>query len=308
MKILISGGAGFIGSWVAEAYISHGHEVIIVDNLSTGKIENIPTGSEFLECDILDKKKLKNVFNEFKPDLLNHHAAQVNVTKSVSDPAYDANNNIIGSLNLFELCKEYEVKKIIFASSGGAIYGDSKSLPVNESNTAAPLSPYGISKLTTELYLQYYKVNYGIEYTSLRYSNVYGERQNTQGESGVIATFCSNIINDKPCTVFGDGSQTRDYVYCKDVALANIEASLKPGGIYNIGTSVSTSVNNIIQILKNLSDSEFKVIYTDERTGEVKHNSLECSLAKKQLSWTPKTDINTGLKNTWEWYLNIFYN
>lgn len=303
MKILLTGGAGFIGSWVAEHLIADGHEVMVIDDLSTGMAENIPGEADFIECSILDRKKTRNAFEKFRPDILNHHAAQINVNRSVSDPLFDATVNIKGSLNLFELCRVYGTRKIIFASSGGTIYGDTGILPVKEETKCYPVSPYGIAKFSVEMYLKYYRSVHSIDFISLRYSNVYGERQNARGEAGVISIFCDNIINNRPCRVFGDGEQTRDFIYCKDVAIANLRSIHAPGGVYNIGSSCRISVNSIIAELKKLSGKEFSTKYEPVRYGEVRDICLDNSLAREQLGWTPSVDFGTGLENTWKWYL-----
>ena len=234
MRILLTGGAGFIGSWVCDYLIREGHEIMIVDNLSTGLVSNVPENAEFFECDIRNKEALQKLFSEFKPDYVDHHAAQINVRASVDDPSYDAEVNILGTLNLLELSRMHDVKKFIFASSGGAIYGEPESLPADENTQPAPISPYGISKYSIEKYLYYYSRIYGLDYVCLRYANVYGPRQNPEGEAGVISIFCTKILNDEPCLIYGDGTQTRDYVFVTDVADANLKAINGPAGIYNI--------------------------------------------------------------------------
>ena len=203
MRILLTGGAGFIGSWVADYYLNNGHELLIIDNLSTGLKDNVPTNSEFVEGDIRDNSVLEKIFNEFKPEIVNHHAAQIDVRVSVDDPLHDASVNILGTLNILEHSRKSGVKKIIFASTGGAIYGEPSSLPADELTSQEPLSAYGTSKLCVENYLNYYKKLYGLNYTALRYSNVYGQRQNPHGEAGVIAIFCNNILNGGSCKIFG---------------------------------------------------------------------------------------------------------
>ncbi len=213
MKILVTGGAGFIGSWVAEAYIKEGHEVLVLDDLSTGKMENVPEGARFVKCDIRDEDAVRGAFAGFRPDVVNHHAAQIDVRKSVEDPAFDASVNIIGTIRLLESSVRSGVKKFIFASTGGAIYGEPPNIPADEKTPPMPISPYGTSKYAVEKYLEYYRYIYSLDYVALRYANVYGPRQNPHGEAGVIAIFCSRILSGETCTVFGDGSQTRDYVY-----------------------------------------------------------------------------------------------
>ena len=302
MRILLTGGAGFIGSWVADYYLNDGHEILIIDNLSTGLKENIPTNAQFLEGDIRDTAFLEKIFNEFSPEIVNHHAAQIDVRVSVDDPILDASINILGTLNILEQARKTGVKKIIFASTGGAIYGEPTVLPADESTNQEPLSAYGTSKLCVENYLDYYKKIYGLNYTALRYSNVYGQRQNPHGEAGVIAIFCNNILVGSSCKIFGTGEQTRDYVHCEDVAKANLLSLTSNDGIYNIGTSVETSVNAIIENLKLISKSDFEVEYLPKRLGEVERISLDNSLAGNELNWSPQINFSEGLKKTWDWF------
>lgn len=302
MKILVTGGAGFIGSWVADVYINGGHEVLILDDLSTGRRENIPADASFTEGDIRDADLVRGVFSDFRPDIVNHHAAQIDVRKSVEDPAYDASVNIIGTLRLLESSVRSGVKKFIFASTGGAIYGEPRVIPADEKTPPMPISPYGTSKYAVEKYLEYYKYIYSLEYVALRYANVYGPRQNPHGEAGVIAIFCSRILAGKPCIVFGDGAQTRDYVYAGDVAKANLSALSAPSGSYNIGTEIETSVNGLIAELGAASGVKFKVEHADARAGEVGRISLDVKLAGKVLGWAPGVYLKEGIKNTWEWF------
>jgi len=304
MKILVTGGAGFIGSWVSEAYIEDGNEVLIIDNLSTGNLNNVPSSAEFIKGDIRDRSVLKAAFSEFNPDIINHHAAQIDVRKSVDDPALDADINIKGTLNLLELSRKSGISKFIFASTGGAIYGEPDLIPADEDTVPMPISPYGISKFSIEKYLSYYNKIYGLNYTSLRYSNVYGPRQNPLGEAGVIAIFCNKIITGEPCIVYGDGEQTRDYVYVEDVKRANIECILSPNDSYNIGTSIETSVNGLIEYLRKASGRDFEAIYESARDGEVERISLNNNKAIKEINWTPHVMLEEGIKNTWIWFYN----
>jgi len=307
MKILVTGGAGFIGSWVAEAYIEDGNEVLIIDNLSTGNLNNVPSSAEFIKGDIRDRSVLETAFSEFNPDIINHHAAQIDVRKSVDDPTLDADINIKGTLNLLEVSRKSRISKFIFASTGGAIYGEPDLIPADEDTVPMPISPYGISKLSIEKYLSYYNKIYGLNYTSLRYSNVYGPRQNPHGEAGVIAIFCNKIINGEPCIVYGDGEQTRDYVYVEDVKRANIECISSPNDSYNIGTSIETSVNGLIEYLRKASGRDFEVIYEPARNGEVERISLSNNKASKEINWTPHVMLEEGINNTWIWFYNKPY-
>jgi len=299
MKILVTGGAGFIGSWVADAFLGDGHEVVIIDDLSTGRKENVPDGALFIKCDIRDFQEVEKIISDFKPDVIDHHAAQIDVRKSVNNPMHDAEINIIGTLHLIESSLKHGVKKFIFASTGGAIYGEPEYIPADEKTEPFPISPYGTSKYAVEKYLSYYNYVYGFEYVALRYANVYGPRQNPHGEAGVIAIFFSRIMSGKPCTIFGDGSQTRDYVYVEDVAKANLRSLDAPVGSYNIGTGVETSVNDLIAELKKSSGTDFQVEYGEARPGEVQSISLDVKYAEKILGWTPSVELTQGIKKTW---------
>ena len=302
MKILVTGGAGFIGSWVADTFIEQGHEVTIIDDLSTGVKENLPKEADFIDCDIRDRQKIDKIISDIRPDVIDHHAAQIDVRKSVDNPMHDAGINIIGTLNLIESAISNDVKKFIFASTGGAIYGEPEIIPADENTEPYPISPYGTSKYAIEKYLGYYNYVHGFNYVALRYANVYGPRQNPHGEAGVIAIFCSRILSGDSCTIFGDGSQTRDYVYVEDVAKANLLALDASVGNYNIGTGVETSVSDLVSELKNASGRDFEVVHGDERPGEVQSISLEVSLAETALGWRPNEDLASGIKKTWDWF------
>jgi len=302
MRILVTGGAGFIGSWVADAFLGEGHEVLIIDDLSTGRKENLPESALFIKCDIRDSDKVEKIISDFKPDIIDHHAAQIDVRKSLDNPMHDAEINIIGTLHLIEASLKHDVKKFVFASTGGAIYGEPENIPADEKTEPFPISPYGTSKYAVEKYLGYYNYVHGFEYVALRYANVYGPRQNPHGEAGVIAIFCNRILSGSSCTVFGDGTQTRDYVYVEDVAKANLRALSAPVGSYNIGTGVETSVNDLIAELKKSSGTDFQVEYADARPGEVQSISLDAGYAEKILGWTPSVDLTRGIKNTWDWF------
>ena len=302
MRILLTGGAGFIGSWVSDCLISEGHELYIIDNLTTGIETNIPAKADFKKCDIRDRNSLDRIFREFKPEIVDHHAAQINVRASVEDPVNDADVNILGTLNLLELSNKYGIKRFVFASSGGAIYGEPDILPADENTAAAPISPYGISKYSIEKYLYYYNRINGLDYVSLRYANVYGPRQNPEGEAGVISIFCTKILKQEQCMIFGDGTQTRDYVYVSDVAEANIKSITGLSGIYNIGTGVKTSVNDLIDLLRISSSKTVSVKNTDPRPGEVQDIYLNYSHTHKALGWEPKFNINDGINQTWNWF------
>lgn len=302
MKIMVTGGAGFIGSWVVDSYISNGHEVLIFDDLSSGRLENINAKAKFVKGDIRDRSLVKSVMDDFKPDVVNHHAAQIDVRKSVEDPAYDAEVNIIGSITLLENSIKHGVKKFVFASTGGAIYGEPEDIPADESTPPMPISAYGTSKYAVEKYLEYYRHIYSLDFVALRYANVYGPRQNPHGEAGVVAIFCSRILSGRTCLIYGDGSQTRDYVYVGDVARANVLALNSKSGSYNIGTGVETSVNDLVNELGVASGQVFNTEYAAARAGEVLRISLEADLAEEVLGWEPRVFLDEGIRNTWEWF------
>jgi UDP-glucose 4-epimerase len=302
MKVLLTGGAGFIGSWVAEALIADGHEILIIDDLSTGKIQNIPKDAAFAKADIRDRGRLEKIFDDFKPEVVNHHAAQMNVRNSVEDPIFDAQVNILGTINLLELSIKHEINKFMFASTGGAIYGEPEVIPCMEDTLPVPISPYGISKYAVEKYLNYYRAVHGLSRVVLRYSNVYGPRQNPHGEAGVVAIFCDRIKYGNACEVFGDGKQTRDYIYVEDVARANILSLNAEDVMLNIGTAIETSVNEIISKLKRVTNRNVKVVYSPRRSGEVDRIALEIKRAEELLRWSPHVKLEDGLLKTWEWF------
>ena len=302
MKVLLTGGAGFIGSWVGEALIADGNEILIVDDLSTGNIQNIPKDAKFVKADIRDRARLEKIFEDFKPEIVSHHAAQMNVRNSLEDPIFDAQVNILGTINLLELSIQHEIKKFVFASTGGAIYGEPEVIPCTEDTLPAPISPYGISKYAVEQYLNYYKVVHGISHVVLRYSNVYGPRQNPHGEAGVVAIFCDRIKYGNPCEIFGDGKQTRDYIYVEDVARANILCLNAKDVILNVGTAIETSVNDIVSKLKTVTNRHVRVVYGPRRPGEVDRIALEIKRAEELLGWSPHVNLEDGLSKTWEWF------
>ena len=302
MKIIVTGGAGFIGSNIVDALVNLRHNVFVVDNLSTGKEENINPEARFFHVDLIDFKALESVFVETKPEVVFHTAAQIDVRKSVENPQFDAEVNIIGSINVFELSVRYGVKRIIFSSTGGALYGEPKILPAKEDSPIEPLSPYGVSKFATEQYLNYFNRLYGIERVILRYGNVYGSRQDPLGEAGVIAIFTSKILNNEKPVIYGDGNQTRDYIFVEDVVRANILALDGKEGIYNIGTSVETPVNDLVKMFSKILNKHIEPIYAPPRKGEVQRISLDASKAEKELGFTVEFSLEDGLRKTLEWY------
>jgi len=305
MKILITGGAGFIGSNIADRYLELGHEVVILDNLSTGKKKNIHPDAKFYEFDICDPK-IKFVFEVERPDIVNHHAAQIDVRQSVSDPENDARINILGTINLLQHCANYNVKKVVFASTGGAIYGEQDYFPADENHPTRPLSPYGITKLTCEKYLYFYQQSHGLNYTVLRYANVYGPRQNPHGEAGVVAIFCKKMLDKSQPVINGKGTQTRDYVFVGDVVKAS-ELALAGGDnqIYNIGTGIETDVNTIFQKIAKYMDNPVKEVHGSGQPGEQMRSVLDYSLINKQLDWKPAVDLDSGLEKTVDFFRNV---
>ena len=305
MKILVTGGAGFIGSNIVDELIEKKHKVVIVDNLATGNIKNVNKKAKFYNVSVCDKKKIDEIFKKEKIDIVIHHAAQLDVRKSVEDPCFDADVNIKGALNILEACKNTKVKKIIFASSGGTIYGECGSKAPDEKAFANPLSPYGVAKLSVEHYIKAYSELYGLKYTILRYANVYGPRQDVNGEAGVVAIFIGRMSQNKEFFIFGDGKQLRDYVYVKDVVSANIKSLTKGNNeVINIGTNKTTSVTKLATELSKIIGYKNKPVFKPKRNGELFKSFLNISKAKKILGWQPKVDIVKGLKNTVEYFNN----
>ncbi len=302
MKIVVTGGAGFIASHIVDAYIREGHQVFVIDDLSTGSKANLNPEAVFYSMDIAAPDAVK-ILAEIKPDVLNHHAAQMDLRRSVDDPLLDARINIIGLLNLLEACKKVPVKKIIFASSGGAVYGEQENFPAGEDHPTRPLSPYGVSKLTGELYLAYYREAFGIPYVALRYSNVYGPRQSTMGEAGVIAIFISRLLSKKNPLINGDGKQTRDYVYVGDVVAANL-AALETSyvGPVNIGTGVESDVVTLCRVLREGVGAEIEAVHGPAKVGEQRRSCLDASRAGQVLGWKARMSLKEGLAKTIAYY------
>ena len=312
-KVLVTGGAGFIGSHVVDEYLRRHWEVVVVDNLSTGKRENVNQEAKFYQMDITDPG-IDRLFIQEKFDLVNHHAAQIDVRISVRDPLLDAQTNILGTLNLLKNCLKYGVGNFIFISSGGAIYGEVDNLPAREEYPKNPLSPYGVSKHTIEHYLYSYQHTFGLNYLALRYGNVYGPRQDPYGEAGVIAIFSEKMLQGKRPFIFGDGRQLRDYVYVEDVATANMMGTEKiqelnrrdpssPDDLaYNVGTQKGSSVNLIYQSLAQITRFKMPPYHAPERKGEIRRIYLDIEKAEKELKWKPTLDLREGLKRTVEWF------
>ena len=298
MKIAVTGGAGFIASHVVDAYLDGGHEVHVIDDFSTGQNVNVNSQATLHRVDIAEKEAAR-LIEQIKPDVLNHHAAQMDVRHSVADPMFDARVNILGFINLLEACKNSGVKKIIFASSGGAVYGEQKVFPAPENHATEPASPYGVSKRAGELYLSYYHQAFGLPYIALRYANVYGPRQSAQGEAGVVAIFLSALLAGKTPVINGDGRQTRDYVYVGDVVAANV-AALQSSfiGPINIGTGVETDVVTIYQHLRQAVGSPIEAQHGPAKPGEQRRSCLDAGRAAQILGWRPQMTLKDGLRHT----------
>jgi UDP-glucose 4-epimerase len=303
MKILVTGGAGFIGSHVADAYCNEGHEVVIVDNMAFGKEENINPKARFYQLDVTSDE-LTELIEKEKFDVINHHAAQMNIRMSVDDPAFDANTNIIGSLKIYEAARQNGVKKIIFASTGGAIYGDQDYFPADENHPQRPCSPYGIAKLANEKYLDYYAQVYGIQTVIFRYTNVFGPRQNPLGEAGVVAIFADKMLAGNQPIINGDGKNTRDYVYVSDLVRANVLAlGDETRGIYNICTNTERDVNEIFHTLKEILRSDFDEYHGPEKKGEQRRSVCSYDKIKNDLGWQPEVDFMDGMRATAEFFV-----
>jgi UDP-glucose 4-epimerase len=308
LKILITGGAGFIGSHITDALISAKHTVTVLDNLSSGRRENLSPNVQFVQGDIRDRSLIDRLFQEHKFEIINHHAAQMDVRKSVEDPVFDAETNIIGSINLLEASVKYSVARFIFASTGGAIYGEQEYYPADENHPTNPESPYGAAKRSIELYLHYYKKVHGLQHTIFRYANVYGPRQDPQGEAGVVSIFANALLQDKQCTIFGTGSQTRDYVFVGDLVRAHLSALENKMGseTFNISTGIETSVNDLFAMLSEiLTEKEAKAIYAHARKGELERSVCSYQKAEKMLGWKPEIKLRDGLKKTVEYFQAI---
>ncbi|MFP3902662.1 MAG: NAD-dependent epimerase/dehydratase family protein [Armatimonadota bacterium] len=301
MRIVVTGGAGFIGSQIAAAYIENGHTVAVVDDLSSGREKNVPECAEFAKIHITDRDEIGSFWRDFEPDIVNHHAAQIDVRKSVQNPVFDARVNILGSLNVIKSSMDTGVKKIIYASTGGAIYGDAENLPASESYPPRPLSCYGTSKHAVEGYLATFARLDGLDYTVLRYANVYGPRQRSDGEAGVVAIFAGQMFSGIRPTIFGDGTKTRDYVYVGDVVAANRIVLDSGSGVYNIGTGVQTTDQEVFDAVADAVGYDEEPIYADERPGEVHHIALDISRARDDLGWQPTVDFRDGVKRTIEY-------
>lgn len=302
MKILVTGGAGFIASQVADAFIAEGNDVFIIDNLSTGFEKNINPKATFINEDI-GAKNLINLFEKEKFDVINHHAAQMDVRRSVADPEFDATTNIIGTINLLQCSIKTGVKKFMFASTGGAVYGEQKYFPADEEHITFPLSPYGISKLAVEKYLHFYHAQYHLNYSILRYANIYGPRQNPFGEAGVVAIFTSKLLKGEQPIINGSGEQTRDYVFVGDVVKANTIALKDPASdIYNIGTSKETNVNELYNLINKIIGKGQIEKHGPAAAGEQMRSVITSDKLYKKFNWRPSTTIEEGLQKTVDYF------
>ena len=298
MNILVTGGAGFIGSHVADGFLDQGHDVTVIDNLCTGRMENVHSKARFYLTDIRAKEVTK-IFELNRFDVVCHHAAQMDVRTSVDDPLYDADVNILGSLNLLQNCVNFGVKKFIFASTGGAVYGDQKVYPCDETHPNNPISPYGVGKLTAEKYLHYFGTEFGIRYNVLRYANIYGPRQNASGEAGVVAIFCHRLIQGEQPIINGDGQQTRDYVYVSDTVQANLKSlSYDKNDVFNIGTGIETDVNTLFAFINGMTGGEAQEKHGPAKPGEQRRSVISYEKADRLLDWRPEIQLQEGLRRT----------
>ncbi len=302
MKILVTGGAGFIGSHVVDAYIEAGHHVVVVDDLSTGLRQNLNPQAKFYQMDILDDK-LQQILQDEKIELVNHHAAQIKVKASIEDPYFDAKVNVLGSVLLLDLCRRSGVRKFIYASSGGAMYGEADQGAFTEDHKARPFSVYGASKTAVESYVDVFHQTFGMEYVILRYANVYGPRQDAQGEGGVVAIFANGMAHKQELQIFGDGFNVRDFVYVKDVARANLLALHYPmNDAFNIGTGQETTVNQLFDMMGFLMDYPLPANHIVPRLGDLKKSVLNCDKARDLLKWEPSYNLKAGLYETLKFY------
>ncbi len=305
MKVLVTGGAGFIGSHVVDLMVDAGHDVVVVDNLSTGRLSNLNPKAKFYQADIRSDE-MEKIFETERPEVVDHHAAQMDVRRSVADPIYDADINVLGGLNLLNLAVKYGVRKFIHISSGGAVYGEPVYLPCDEAHPVTPLCPYGATKYMLELYLYMYKETHGLDYSVLRYPNVYGPRQDPNGEAGVVAIFAGQMLKEKPVTVYGTGEQVRDYVFVKDCARANLMLLEKGSGrVYNLGYGIGTTVNQVFDGLKEITTYPMDANYGPARPGETFRIYLDASRAREELNWEPTVPLADGLRQTVDYFRQV---
>lgn len=303
MKVLVTGGAGFIGSSVSDAFVADGQDVVVIDDLSGGKRHQVPEAARFYQADVQDAPAIGAIFDEEKPELLVHHAAQMDVRRSVADPPFDAQVNIVGLLNLLEAGRRNGLRRILFASSGGAGYGEQDEFPAPETHKIAPVSPYGVSKMASELYLSCYRAMYGLEYAAMRYANVYGPRQDPHGEAGVVAIFTQKVLAGETSTINGDGRQTRDYVYVGDIVRANLAlAGHDWSGSLNLGTGVETDVNELYAGICRACGADLPAEHGPAKPGEQSRSAISPRLAAEVVGWKPETSLDDGLRKTAEFF------
>lgn len=306
MKVLVTGGAGFIGSNVVEELINSHHQVLVVDNLSTGKIDNVHDEAGFYKCDITNIDALELIFKIERPEIVYHFAAQIDIQTSLKEPNYDAKINIVGTINLLECCRKYGVKKVIYPSSA-AVYGNPRYLPIDENHPIEPISFYGISKHTPEHYIKTFCSLYNIKYTIFRYSNVYGIGQEPKGEGGVISIFIDKFLKNEPPVIFGDGEQMRDFIYVKDIAKGSLLALTRGDNkILNLSTNIPITINKLFEIMRKAFTSEVKPVYSDIRQGDILHSYLNNFSAKESLGWDVEYDFENGVMETINHYKNLF--
>jgi len=306
MRILVTGGAGFIGSNIVDAYIEAGHHVIVVDDLSSGSRANLNLAAHWSHVDVRSDE-IERVIEAERPDVVNHHAAQISVRRSVEAPVVDASVNVVGSLHVLEAARKHGVRRVIFASTGGAIYGEVDHGLADELHPCKPLSPYAVAKFSVERYLDYYRATYGLETLVLRYANVYGPRQDPHGEAGVVAIFIKRILAGIAPSIFGDGEQTRDFVYVEDVVRANVAALDLPihgdaSAVFNIATGTEVSVNTLWRTLATIAGSTLDAYHEPPKPGDLRRSVLDPSRAKRELGWIPSVKLAEGVARTWEWF------
>jgi UDP-glucose 4-epimerase len=306
VKIMVTGGAGFIGSHVVDTFLANGYEVVVVDDLSTGRSSNLNPAAAFYQVDIRNPE-LEEIFQEEKPDFIDHHAAQMDVRRSVDDPLFDADVNVLGSIKLIELARKHQVKRFIYISTGGAVYGEPEYLPCDEDHPINPICPYGASKHTVEHYLYMYQELYDLDYVVLRYPNVYGPRQDPHGEAGVVAIFTGQMLKGEQVVINGDGKQERDFVYVEDCARANLLGLTAENSntIFNLGYGYGTSINEIYSNLKKATEYKLSAIHGPDKAGETQRIYLDASKARQELAWAPTVGLEDGLRKTVEYFRSV---